>query len=284
MAKKQRLKAICNRFKKQRDRNSQPCRKAKLARITDFFLGRDTNESIIVEADSASQEINFFQVNNQKRIMLNEEVMRLAEKSASFCILGQEPSTHGFNVTGLNTRHTIVQAATDKPSAYISCHKNLLAWPIENLCSSDVSTALIETKIENVGKLLVGSIYWDCRIDSFAKEAEEAFKFGREKNYTLVAGGDMNARNAIYGCTSTDTRGKKLEDLLVKYDMSAINNGKKPTCTASDNGLVIDVTLACSERAHLIQQWRVTDKETFSDHKLIYLQYQRPRASKQNAS
>ena len=59
--------------------------------------------------------------------MSSKEITQLAQKVPSFCILGQEPSTHSFNVTGLNTQHAIIQAAVDRPRAYISCHKHLNA-------------------------------------------------------------------------------------------------------------------------------------------------------------
>ena len=102
----------------------------------------------------------------------------------AFCILGQEPSTHGFNVTGLNTRHTIIQGAADKPRSYISCHKGLNAWPVENLCTRDVATAIIDSGESEAGKVLVCSVYWDGRIANFPPEAIEAVRMAREKDFT----------------------------------------------------------------------------------------------------
>ena len=96
-------KAVCNRFKKQRERILQ--RKSKQPHITEFFAPEhDANQTIEIQKDDDAR-IEFFQINNQKRIMYNEEITALAQREALFCILGQEPSTFGFNVTGINTRH-----------------------------------------------------------------------------------------------------------------------------------------------------------------------------------
>ena len=82
------------------------------------------------------------------------------------------------------------------------------AWPVEDLCERDVATVIIDTDIEEVNKFLVCSTYWDGRIENVPKSAIGAMKLAREKDYTLVWGGDMNARNTLYGSNTTETRGK----------------------------------------------------------------------------
>ena len=270
-------KAVCHRFKKQRERDNLK-RKGKQTRITDFFGAQnDANVSLEICNETDENRIEFFQVNNQKRIMSNEEITLLAQKVDNFCILGSEPSTYGFNVTGINTRHTLIQGAADRPRAYISCHKNLKAWPVENLCSRDVAVAIIDSHMARAGKLLVVSIYWDGRIETFPEEAREAAKLSREKNFTLVMGGDINARNTLYGSKTTDKRGKIIEDIMVEFDLETANRGSKPTCTAASTGSVIDATFVSGEKSDLICNWRVTNDETFSDHNLIRFYMEGPK-------
>ena len=267
-------KAICNRYKRQRERENIP---RKQTRITDFFDGHDANRSLQIQCEEEIVGIEFFQINNQKRIISNSEIMRLAESERSFCILGQEPSTFGFNVTGLNSGHTIIQAPTERPRAYIACHKLLKAWPVEDLCSRDVAVAIIDSGMKDAGKLLVTSVYWDGRIDTFPEVARDAAKLAREKDYTLVMGGDYNARNVIFGSSTTDNRGMKIEDIMVTYDLESANKGSTPTCTASHPGSVIDATFINSEKSDLIQDWRVSQQESFSDHKLICFSIKGPK-------
>ena len=92
-------KAICHRFKKQRERENLK-RKGKQTRITDFFGAKDdANLSLEVCQNVDENRIEFFQINNQKRIMSNEEITLLALKIDNFCILGSEPSTHSYDVS-----------------------------------------------------------------------------------------------------------------------------------------------------------------------------------------
>ena len=138
-----------------------------------------------------------------------------------------------FCITGINSQHSTIQAATDRQRAYISCHKSLNAWPVENLCSRDVATAIIDTHDAEAGKVLACSIYWDGRIANFPREAYEAMKLARERDYTLVLGGDVNARNILFGSKTTDKRGKIIEDLLIEFDLESANKGSPPTWRAT---------------------------------------------------
>ena len=56
---------------------------------------------------------------------------------------------------------------------------------------------------------------------------------------------------------------------MVKTDLLIENRGNKPTFVNSNREECLDVTLASSNISELIHSWRVTNDETFSDHKLI---------------
>ena len=114
---------------------------------------------------------------NSSRLIIRKG--SFAQKVDNFCILGSETSTYGFNVTGINARHTLIQGAADRPRAYISCHKNLKALPVENLCSRDDAIAIIDLHMARAGKLLVVSIYWDGRIATYREETRERAKLSR---------------------------------------------------------------------------------------------------------
>ena len=149
-------------------------------------------------------KIKFLQCNNQKRIDTCELIANMTDKMDSFVVIGQEPSSYGFNITGLNWRHVIIQGAVEKPRTYIYAHKDIHTWPIEQLCTKDVTACIIDTHNPGTGKALVVSVYWDGRIDNFPPEAIEGIKMARMNNYTLVLGGDLNARNILYGSNKTD--------------------------------------------------------------------------------
>ena len=70
-------------------------------------------------------KISCFQANNQKRIESCEKLAYYCDNKESFLVLGQEPSTLGMAITGLNRHHTIVSALVEKAegiSLYAQTH------------------------------------------------------------------------------------------------------------------------------------------------------------------
>ena len=81
-------------------------------------------------------------------------------------------------------------------------------------------------------------------------------KFARQKGYIFLTGGDLNARNTIYGSSKTDKRGLQFEDILTANNLITLNFGNVPTCTAGRNGSVIDVTAITSGAEDIISNWK----------------------------
>ena len=90
--------------------------------------------------------------------------------------LGQEPNTHLRRVTGLNAFHILVYANVERPSTYIYAHKSLHIWPMENMNTQDTAVAMIDTGIETIGKIILCSVYWDGRIDTFPEKEVETIE------------------------------------------------------------------------------------------------------------
>ena len=253
-------------------------RRPQQTRITDFFGNKPA--PTIRKIEIYDGKIKCFQINNQKRIESCERIANYCDNSESFIVLGQEPSTFGCGITGLNNRHNKTYAVMERPRAYIYTHKNLTTWPLDHLCSRDVASLLLDSNKESYGKLLLCSIYWDGRIDTFPQEALEAMKLANLKGYTILLGGDMNARNTIYGSRLTDTRGKVLEDILIRNNLHTLNIGIAPTCMASNPGSVIDMTAITSGMESLISDWKVSKMHSESDHRIIEFTLSVPKIEK----
>ena len=91
------------------------------SRITDFFGSAKEDELTVemIQNYDTFAKIKFLQCNNQKRIEACEYIAHMTDKMDTFVVLGQEPSCVGFNITGLNRGHTIIQGAVDKPRTYV---------------------------------------------------------------------------------------------------------------------------------------------------------------------
>ena len=66
-----------------------------------------------------------------------------------------------------------------------------------------------------------------------------------------------------------NARGKKLEEMMIKSDLVPVNKGRKWTFQGGMGNSIIDVTMVTSRFADRINNWRVSNKNTFSDHNLI---------------
>ena len=228
-----------------------------------------TNVPVNVAVNVKTIDIPCFQLNNQKRIISCETLTNYCEREKLFLCLGQDPSLYNGKITGLNTYHTTISGNVDRPRAYIHAHKSLKIWPMENLCDQDTAVAMIDTGINNIGKIIMVSIYWDGRIDSFPQNAIRAMEKANNDGHTVLLGGDANARSIVYGSNRTDARGRALEQIFLRNNLTFLNVGTSPTCTASDQGSVIDITAITNTMENIVHGWKVSQKESNSDHKLI---------------
>ena len=140
---------------------------------------------------------------------------------------------------------------------------------MESMNTQDTAVAMIDTGIDTIGKIILCSIYWDGRIDTFPEKAVETIEKANAEGHTLILGGDVNARSKLYGSNETDKRGKYLEKLFLSKNITFLNSGDKPTCTASVKGSVIDITGITNTMEDIVHNWRVSNKESFSDHNII---------------
>ncbi len=81
-----------------------------------------------------------------------------------------------------------------------------------------------------------------------------------------MACGDLNAHSEIWGSPTSEDRGKIIEDAIIAHDLCLPNEGNKTTYHRKNSDSIVDVYLATNTLAHRIEQWRVADYATFSDH------------------
>jgi hypothetical protein len=68
---------------------------------------------------------------------------------------------------------------------------------------------------------------------------------------------------------TTDTRGRLLVDFLTSHGLLTANEKDDPTYSGPTGVSWNDITVTKINLAHKIQNWRVSEKCTQSDHKLI---------------
>ena len=86
----------------------------------------------------------------------------------------------------------------------------------------------------------------------------------------LIVSGDFNSRAAEWGMTSTNSRGRRVLDMAARLGLVVANRGtvstfRRPGC----NGTIPDITLISEGLLGNLQNWRVLEDFTGSDHQYI---------------
>ena len=100
------------------------------------------------------------------------------------------------------------------------------------------------------------------------------------RNYIIM--GDFNAHNSVWGCTRTNRRGRRLEEVVLRHDLCILNSGH-PTHIALPSGTTsaIDLSL-CSASVGDRFRWRTHSNPCGSDHYPIWLWSETPHPGLRN--
>lgn len=93
--------------------------------------------------------------------------------------------------------------------------------------------------------------------------------FCHQQTKGLLIGGDFNAKSPAWTGGPADRRGRVVMDFAGSLDLTLLNDGVTPTWEARGLRSIIDLTFASVGIARKVQQWRVLDDETLSDHRYI---------------
>ena len=82
---------------------------------------------------------------------------------------------------------------------------------------------------------------------------------------------DSNAHSSMWGAEDTNDKRRELEEIFFELDLGVLNQGSEYTFDTGNRKSIIDVTFAnrfAIEKWNL-DDWRVDNRESFSDHKYI---------------
>uniref|UniRef100_A0A1B0DJ05 Endonuclease/exonuclease/phosphatase domain-containing protein n=1 Tax=Phlebotomus papatasi TaxID=29031 RepID=A0A1B0DJ05_PHLPP len=112
------------------------------------------------------------------------------------------------------------------------------------------------------------SVYFKPQLNSIRDDLESLL---RSLPSPLVLGGDMNAHNEIWGCSSTQKKGREVESFILDSGLSLMNNGD-PTYIHPGYGSIsaIDLTF-CSPSLNILLEWGTVKEAYGSDHTPIVI-------------
>lgn len=85
----------------------------------------------------------------------------------------------------------------------------------------------------------------------------------------LIVTNDFNSKYPGWGQRRLNRQGCIVSDLIAGNDLVAFSSSSKVTFRKRDAGSIIDLTLASSALAKLIQHWAVLNEESFNDHRYV---------------
>jgi hypothetical protein len=91
----------------------------------------------------------------------------------------------------------------------------------------------------------------------------------RREGLRQILGCDANAHHLVWGSSDCNVRGELLLEHIMNYNLYILNRGNEPTFVTAIRSEVLDITLCSGSCFDMIEDWRVSDEETLSDHRLI---------------
>jgi ribonuclease HI len=186
--------------------------------------------------------------------------------------LVQEPyfNINSFHIKGFGKDLKLyVGKSNCKVRACIITSKDVNAWLLSQFSNEDMTT--VATRDSNCIKVF-SSVYlpFDSPQPPPSTLLKHLVEHCEEKGWGLTIGADANSQNIIWGSTKINPRGTQLADWIYSTsDINIVNTGTKPTFVNSIREEVIDVTLCNNSNVDRIENWRVSDDVTHSDHNRI---------------
>ncbi len=225
----------------------------------------------LFQREKKSKENKGFDFISVCQINLNKSKAATTELSLSMSdvALIQEPYVSRGKVRLLESTAGHILASNNNPRAAIYVRKRLQPWLVENFTDRDICVCTLDIDGE---PWYLASVYLDILLDIKQNaKLSDLIDFCRTKKIPLVLGLDTNAHSYLWESSDTNGRGEDLEEIIFEKDLTVLNRGNVCTFQTERARSIIDVTLVNAYAAQhcSFEDWEVTDKATFSDHRRI---------------
>jgi len=164
-----------------------------------------------------------------------------------------------------NIANCKIISGPEKSRAVIIVNKSVKYWVVNQFTGTDITTIYVEGQD---GPIFFVSVYMDILLDipKLLMDFLDKHK-GKSK---FVIGTDSNAHSTLWGNKDTNVRGKKVEEILFKYDLYLANTGKQATFIRKNCATFIDLTIVSRDMEERVNKWKVdTLRSSASDHRYI---------------
>lgn len=221
------------------------------------------------EATMRKTNIRIAQINANGNAAVVHEIRKVAEELKLDIVCVQEPYTKNGAMPGMPIDVRITMTGEIPKAATIIFNKNLT---ITNLVKyTDTHCVCIEVISKYGGIIIINQYYqFSEEIEMHLEKTRDILSAYSDKPVIVMA--DINAKSTLWHSGRTDERGREMEGLINEMQLDVINKPYQAPTYQNRAGAAtnIDVTLANSRVAE-IEDWRVEEHATCSDHNLIHM-------------
>ena len=221
------------------------------------------------------------QINLNKCLHANDELLRLAPVNGWDVILIQEPYLTSKGITGLPGLRVVSAGKT--PRAAIALNNSRLSlFPHPELSDEHISVATIGSATDSF--VFVSAYHRGKPKHNLPSNTADIQKLSSIisafPNKKICFGMDANAYASDWGSTAEDNRGRALADFLAFEGLIILNDGAVPTyCHQTTFAQsFIDVTAVSPSLSPVVENWCVSQQLSFSDHRYICFEIRLSRA------
>ena len=224
-----------------------------------------------------TKKIKIVQLNlHHCREAMAELCRYVVEEEIDIALL-QEPYAVNGRVAGLGSLGGDLIYCNDgesNPRTCIFASRNATALElIKSDCYRDLVCVEITIQAKNKLKKRVAMVAAylpsECAFEPPTREMEEVISKYQGKNIPVIVGCDANAHHTVWGSTDCNRKGDLLLEYISTIGMGILNEGNTPTFVTRTRREVLDITFASDEIIRDIQDWKVDEADSLSDHRRI---------------
>jgi hypothetical protein len=214
------------------------------------------------------KELKFYQLNLHKSALTTAHLFSVATNGPSIFMLTEVSYKRNHTLANIPRQYRQFSGGPN-PRAAIVLSTGIEAWLMPEYSNSDMTTITVKgVQKDTVFCSLYCDINHDIANNTQLKELE--LKCRQQMHMRVIICADTNSHSDLWG-EETNARGVKFEDFLAPSRLVIENIGNAPTFEVPGRNCktAIDVTFSTMSITDDIHSWRISDKESLSDHKLI---------------
>ncbi|XP_055850621.1 uncharacterized protein LOC129915175 [Episyrphus balteatus] len=219
-------------------------------------------------------ELKILQINLHHSKAATANLVYLMESRQYDVALIQEPWVVRGNIKGLQSKElqlykSNLDSQNSNPRTCIVAKKQFNLFLLTTYSNTDQTTVRLER--DGLPMLILSSTYmpYDGTEGPPADITETLVSFASKNKFDIILGCDSNSHHMQWGSTDTNTRGESLFEFIIEKNLLVANRGNTPTFVTKTREEVLDITLTSNSDTCQLEQWKVLDEISFSDHRLI---------------